>query len=138
MKTRTFQEIYDFCRTDDTYRSYFEASDESRITGARARKYYYGDIRRGQCRVGTFIYCQSMRQLERFLEGARQDHYIHVDPPACREVSLKDDMFPGQTAYIVVHVRRQGVQIEIEHPLHGGWVPSLHQGGNHSRGEVLH
>ena len=72
MKTRTFQEIYDFCRTDDTYRSYFEASDESRITGARARKYYYGDIRRGQCRVGTFIYCQSMRQLERFLEGARQ------------------------------------------------------------------
>ena len=51
MKTRTFQEIYDFCRTDDTYRSYFEASDESRITGARARKYYYGDIRRGQCRV---------------------------------------------------------------------------------------
>lgn len=49
MKTRTFQEIYDFCRTDDTYRSYFEASDESRITGARARKYYYGDIRRGQC-----------------------------------------------------------------------------------------
>ena len=70
MKTRTFQEIYDFCRTDDTYRSYFEASDESRITGARARKYYYGDIRRGQCRVGTFIYCQSMRQLERFLEGA--------------------------------------------------------------------
>lgn len=122
MKTRTFQEIYDFCRTDDTYRSYFEASDESRITGARARKYYYGDIRRGQCRVGTFIYCQSMRQLERFLEGARQDHYIHVDPPACREVSLKDDMFPGQTAYIVVHVRRQGVQIEIEHPLHGGWV----------------
>ena len=36
MKTRTFQEIYDFCRTDDTYRSYFEASDESRITGARA------------------------------------------------------------------------------------------------------
>ena len=61
MKTRTFQEIYDFCRTDDTYRSYFEASDESRITGARARKYYYGDIRRGQCRVGTFIYRQSMR-----------------------------------------------------------------------------
>ena len=72
--------------------SYFEASDESRITGARARKYYYGDIRRGQCRVGTFIYRQSMRQLERFLGGARQDHYIHVDPPACRGVSLKDDM----------------------------------------------
>jgi len=60
--------------------------------------------------------------VKRFLGGARQDHYIHVDPPACRGVSLKDDMFPGQTAYIVVHVRRQGVQIEIEHPLHGGWV----------------
>ena len=42
--------IRDSCRTDDTYRSYFEVSDESRITGAKARKYYYGDIRRGQCR----------------------------------------------------------------------------------------
>lgn len=58
----------------------------------------------------------------RFLGGARQDHYIHVDPPACREVSLKDDTFPHRTAYIVVHVRRQGVQFEIEHPLHKGWV----------------
>ena len=94
MRARTFQEIYDFCRTDDTYRSYFEVSDESRITGAKARKYYYGDIRRGQCRVGTFIYCQSMRQLERFLGGARQDHYIHIDPLTCREVSLKDDISP--------------------------------------------
>lgn len=122
MKIRTFQEIYDFCRTDSTYRSYFEASDESRITGARARKYYYGDIRRGQCRLGTFIYCQSMRQLERFLGGARQDHYIHIDPLTCREVSLKDEMFPHPAVYVVVHVRERGVQIEIDHPLHDGWV----------------
>lgn len=122
MKIRTFQEIYDFCRTDSTYRSYFEASDESRITGARARKYYYGDVRRGQCRLGTFIYCQSMRQLERFLGGARQDHYIHIDPLTCREVSLKDEMFPHPAVYVVVHVRERGVQIEIDHPLHDGWV----------------
>ena len=122
MKPRTFQEIYDFCRTDSTYRSYFDASDESRITGARARKYYYGDIRRGQCRLGTFIYCQSMRQLERFLGGARQDHYIHIDPLTCREVSLKDEMFPHPAVYVVVHVRERGVQIEIDHPLHDGWV----------------
>lgn len=122
MKIRTFQEIYDFCRTDSTYRSYFEASDESRITGARARKYYYGDIRRGQCRLGTFIYCQSMRQLERFLGGARQDHYIHIDPLTCREVNLKDEMFPHPAVYVVVHVRERGVQIEIDHPLHDGWV----------------
>ena len=59
MKTRTFQEIYDFCRTDDTYRSYFEASDESRITGARARKYYYGDIRRGHS--STASRCGSLK-----------------------------------------------------------------------------
>lgn len=122
MKTRTFQEIYDFCRTDDTYRSYFEASDESRITGARARKYYYGDIRRGQCRVGTFIYRQSMRQLERFLGGVRQDYYIHLDTRDCREASLKDEMFPHSTVYVVVHVREHGVQIAIEHPLHEGWI----------------
>ena len=39
MKTRTFQEIYDFCRTDDTYRTYFQVPDELDITDRRTRKY---------------------------------------------------------------------------------------------------
>ena len=122
MKTRTFQEIYDFCRTDSTYRSYFQAPDEFHITDRWTRQYYYGDLRRGQCRLETFIYCQSMRQLERFLGGARQDHYIHLDTLTYRKTSLKDEMSPHPTVYVVVHVRERGVQIEIDHPLHDGWV----------------
>lgn len=122
MKTRTFQEIYDFCRTDDTYRTYFQAPDELHITDRGTRQYYYGNLRGGQCRLGTFIYCQSMRQLERFLGGVRQDYYIHLDTRDCREASLKDEMFPHSTVYVVVHVREHGVQIAIEHPLHEGWI----------------
>lgn len=122
MKTRTFQEIYDFCRTDDTYRTYFQAPDEFHITDRRTRQYYYGNLRSGQCRLGTFIYCQSTRQLERFLDGTKQDYYIHLDTLTCRETSLKDEMFPHSTVYVVVHVREHGVQIAIEHPLHEGWV----------------
>lgn len=122
MKTRTFQEIYDFCRTDDTYRTYFQAPDELHITDRGTRQYYYGNLRGGQYRLGTFIYCQSMRQLERFLGGVRQDYYIHLDTRDCREASLKDEMFPHSTVYVVVHVREHGVQIAIEHPLHEGWI----------------
>lgn len=122
MKTRTFQEIYDFCRTDNTYRTYFQAPDEFHITDRGTRQYYYGNLRGGQCRLGTFIYCQSMRQLERFLGGVRQDYYIHLDTRDCREASLKDEMFPHSTVYVVVHVREHGVQIAIEHPLHEGWI----------------
>ena len=63
-----------------------------------------------------------MRQLERFLGGVRQDYYIHLDTRDCREASLKDEMFPHSTVYVVVHVREHGVQIAIEHPLHEGWI----------------
>ena len=122
MRTRNFQEIYDFCKSDGTYRSYFEASDGSRITDARSRRYYYGDIRRGQNRTGTFLYCQSMRQLERFLGGAGQDYYIHLDPVTCREVSRQDGMYPHPTVYVAVHIRERGVMFELGHPLHQGWV----------------
>ena len=122
MKARTFQEIYDFCHSDDTYRTYFRAPDESRITDHRIREYYYGEIRGGQCRTGTFLYCQSMRQLERFLRGTRQDHYIHLDVQTCKAVSLKDEMPLHSTVYVVVHIREDGVRFEIEHPLHRGWV----------------
>lgn len=122
MRTRTFQEIYDFCRTDDTYRAYFQAPDEFRITDRRTRQYYYGNLRDGRCRVGTFIYTQSMRQLERFLDGARQDYYIHLDTRTCRETSLKDEMPLHATIYVVVHIREHGVRFEIEHPLHEGWL----------------
>lgn len=122
MKTRTFQEIYDFCRTDDTYRTYFQVPDELDITDRRTRKYYYGNTHDGRCRAGSFIYCQSMRQLERFLGGARQDYYVHLDTRTCRETGLKDEMFLHSTVYVVVHIREHGVQLGIEHPLHEGWV----------------
>lgn len=122
MEMRTFQEIYDFCHMDDTYRTYFQVPDEFHITDHRTRKYYYGDIRHGQCRLGTFIYCQSMTQLERFLCGAKQDYYIHLNPQTCKEVSLRDEMPIHWAVYVVAHVREYGVRFELEHPLHDGWT----------------
>lgn len=116
MGTRTFQEIYDFCQTNNTYRTYFQIPDSWHIHDLAARKYYYGEIRNGQCRAGTFIYGQSMRQLERFLHGTRQDYYIHLDAATYEEVKLNDAMCTRSTVYVVVHIRKNGVQIGFTHP----------------------
>lgn len=70
MKTRTFQEIYDFCRTDLTYQAYFHIPDE--FCDRTKARYYYGEFSGGRSRKGTFIYTQSMRQLERFLRATRR------------------------------------------------------------------
>lgn len=116
MKTRNFQEIYDFCLGDDTYRAYFRIPGSWCIKDPAVRKYYYGGVHDGLCRAGTFIYCQSMRQLERFLGGAKQDYYIHLDARTCREVCLKDETPLHSTVYVVVHIREHGVQIGFTHP----------------------
>ncbi|UVV58225.1 hypothetical protein NXY28_18295 [Bacteroides thetaiotaomicron] len=78
MKTRTFQEIYDFCRTDLTYQAYFHIPDEFSVKDRKTARYYFGAFSGGRAVKGTFIYTQSMRQLERFLRGTKQDHYLHV------------------------------------------------------------
>ncbi|MCS2761398.1 hypothetical protein NXV13_10210 [Bacteroides ovatus] len=101
MKTRTFQEIYDFCRTDDTYRSYFEASDESRITGARARKYYYGDIRRASAAWGhssTASRCGSLKGSSRAQGRTTTSMLTRLLPgsePQGRYVPLPDRLYRG-------------------------------------------
>lgn len=118
MKTRTFQEIYDFCRLDFTYRSYFQIPSDLYCPPAQKR-YYYGSVRNGQSRAGTFIYCQSQRQLERFMKGAKDSFHIHIDPKTYKKVDFQ--RFQGHTVYIVARIKEKGVHISFNHPFVTCW-----------------
>lgn len=118
MKTRSFQEIYDFCQLDLTYRSYFEIPSDLYCPPAR-RSYYYGAVRNGQSRAGTFIYCQSQRQLERFMEGSRDSFRVHINPQTYEIVDYQT--FEGHTIYIVARIVENGVRVHFNHPFVTRW-----------------
>lgn len=113
---RTFQEIYDFCRNDRTYRTYYDVPDQFACTQKQYR-YYYHDVWGGQCRGGTFLFHQRCVQLERFLHGQKQDLYIHVFPHSYEETDRqKQEDF---LIFIVAHVEKYGVRICFTHPYTG-------------------
>lgn len=114
-KPKTFQQIYDFCFLDRTYNEYYNIPEQFKCKSREQYKYYYNDLSsRGQSRSGTYIYSQSMRQLERFLNNQQQDFYFHVDEETFEEVDYQK--FEGKTIYIVAHIRENGVQIQYTHP----------------------
>lgn len=113
MKTRSFQEIYGFCQLDLTYQSYFQIPNDLYCSPVQ-RNYYYGAIRNGQSRAGTFIYCQSQRQLERFLRGTKDCFRIHIDPQTYEVVDFQT--FSEHTVYIVARIEEKGVHIKFNHP----------------------
>lgn len=109
---RTFQEIYDFCRNDRTYRTYYDVPTQFACTQKQYRYYYY-DVRKGQCRAGTFIFHQRCVQLERFLRGQRQDYHFHVLPYSYEEANRqKHEDF---LIFIVAHVEECGVHVKFTH-----------------------
>ncbi|GAB6119614.1 hypothetical protein [Dysgonomonas termitidis] len=114
-KTMTFQQIYDFCLLDAAYNAYFNIPDQFKCKSRNQYRYYYNNLSsRGQSRAGTYIYSQSMRQLERFLNKQQQDFYFHINEETFEEVDYQK--FEGKTIYIVAHIRGNGVQIEYNHP----------------------
>ena len=113
---RNFQEIYDFCKLDRTYNEYYNIPDHFSCNDKRTYRYYHSSFPpRMVSRAGTFIFCQSQRQLDRFLKGARQDYRLHIHPETYEEVNHVD--FLGETIYIVAHIRKRGVMIEFNNPL---------------------
>lgn len=113
---RTFQEIYDFCRNDRTYRAYYDVPNQFACM-QKQYKYYYDNVRNGQCRGGTFIYHQRCVQLERFLRGQKQDFYIHVFPHSYEEADRQK--YEDFLIFIVAHVEEHGVSIRFTHPYTG-------------------
>ena len=113
---RTFQEIYDFCKNDRTYRTYYDVPDHFACTQKQYR-YYYHDVRGGQCRGGIFLFHQRCVQLERFLRGLRQDFYLHIFPHSYKEADRqKHEDF---LIFIVAHVEERGVHVKFTHPYTG-------------------
>ena len=111
---RTFQEIYDFCKLDRTYNEYYNIPDDFSCKSREQYRYYHASISpRGVSRAGTFIYCQSRKQLERFINNQQQDFYFHINKDY-EEVDYQK--FEGVTIYIVAHIRNDGVHIQYTHP----------------------
>lgn len=69
MKTKSFQEIYDFCKSDSTYRVYYDLPVWPHDFPSREKyEYYFRSFPpHGLSRAGTFVYHQGERQLCRFL-----------------------------------------------------------------------
>jgi hypothetical protein len=112
---KTFQQIYDFCLLDRTYNEYFNIPDSFACKTKREYLYYHGSVHpRGISKAGTFIYGQSMKQLERFLGKQRKDRHIHIDP-CTFEIENDSDFFEGRI-YIIAHIKQNGVQIEFNDP----------------------
>jgi len=113
--TRTFQQIYDFCLLDATYNAYYSIPDSFECKSREQYRYYYNNLSsRGQSRAGTYIYSQSQRQLERFLNNQQQDFYFHINEETFEEVNYQT--FEGKSIYIVAHIRKNGAQIQYTHP----------------------
>lgn len=100
-----------------TYQAYFHIPDEFSVKDRKTARYYFGAFSGGRSRKGTFIYTQSMRQLERFLRGTKQDHYLHANSETFEVVNRQK--YDGPAIYIVTHIREQGVRIEFSHPFTG-------------------
>lgn len=122
MKTRTFQQIYDFCKLNATYRMYHDAPDEFACKTKREYRRYYGIVNheRGISRLGNFIYGQAIAELRRFLQlkSYREDlnirFHIHVDT---HEIINPHDFDSfSDTIYITSGIVGTGVRINFTHP----------------------
>ena len=114
---KTFQEIYDFCLLDRTYRYYYNLPYMYKCSIWES-KYYFSQIRPyGITRAGNYIFGQARRQLERFTKGQVLDYYFHVHPQTYKITDYGKSN--GPLIYIVSHIKGNGVEIEFTHPFTG-------------------
>ncbi len=113
---RSFQEIYDFCHLDNTWQCYFKIPSQLEIRNRRIFKYWYGELHNGQCRAGTFLFCQSLRQLERYIgKKATKNWHIHIQADNFEPIEDIQN-FDGHSLYIVTRIGSDGVIIQCSHP----------------------
>lgn len=125
METKSFQEIYDFCKTDATYRAYYNLPVWPHDFSSREKyDYYYRSFApRGLSRAGTFMYCQGQRQLCRFLgvEGLDTPQMVVFADwyqGKIERVDRRTYCHLGWRAF-AIHARidEKGVYIWFEHPI---------------------
>lgn len=113
---RTFQHIYDFCRSDPIFRAYYDIPDQLECTREQYR-YYHEDLGRGYSRSGTYIFCQSQRRLDEFLNGTPDRIHLHFDLLTAEIVT---DIWKADRGAIVIHViaeiHGKGVCVKFRHP----------------------
>jgi hypothetical protein len=120
-KSRTFQEIYDFCRLNTNYHVYFEIPEPLEIKDQRRYKYYYNSLNKpyGQSRKGTYIYAQSMNEMERFMGNTTPNFHIHIDRLTYEIIDRKTHDFDlYERLYITTSIEKNGVRIEFDDPFY--------------------
>jgi len=122
MKTvRTLQQIYDFCKLDATYNTYYNIPDHFACKTKEQYKYYYGNLNdRGISRSGTYLFHQSQMQLFRFL-GIKPDwtadsFRFFIDAETFELADRDKYQYPHETLYIRTRITQKGVHITFSHP----------------------
>ena len=123
MKTRSFQEIYDFCKMDATFRVYHSLPRWANEYPSRKKyDYYWREFApRDVSRAGTFLYHQAWKQLCRFL-GWKDTQIFNADvertDKGFREADYKTycKSNVGRTFVVFGSLDEKGVRIHFEHP----------------------
>lgn len=122
MKTRNFQEIYDFCKMDATFRAYHDLPCwASEYPSRKKYDYYHREFApRNVSRAGTFLYHQAWKQLCRFLGWKDTNSfciYVERTNEGFREVDYKYYHSHFARTFVVFgRLSENGVIIHFDHP----------------------
>lgn len=122
MKTRNFQEVYDFCRLDATYRAYHDLPGWAHEYPSRKKYDYYHRAfsPNNLSRAGNYMYFQAEKQLLRFL--SRKDLeglFVRVGrfEDGFQEVDIKTyNNLLWRSFLVFARIDKDGVVIRFEHP----------------------
>ena len=116
VKPRTFQELSDFCKLNETFNVYHNIPEYSH--SMRDEIYYHRALNsQGLTRAGTYIYGTSLNELHRFMGHTPECVRVHIDTHTFKEVNFqKLDAFDN-CIYITAYILNgKGVQIRYEDP----------------------
>lgn len=124
-RTRTMQEIYDFCLLDTNFNFGFTIPEYEECTPAQ-RKFYHKPFGKNRVsRVGAFYPFQREKQLHRFMRIKKWDEQFHrffIHSETFETVERKDHEI-WELIYIISEITSTGVRIKYTHLFnHNRWI----------------
>lgn len=127
MRTRNFQEVYDFCRLDATYRAYHNLPEWAHEYPSRKKyDYYHRSFEpRGLSRAGSYLFYQAEKQLLRFM-GVKTSYVptvhakmVYTDRGLVEIEKYHDDIYLSDCLHISMRITNKGYQITFSNPFNG-------------------
>lgn len=123
MRTRNFQEVYDFCKSDATYRVYHDLPEwPSEYPSRKKYEYYHRRFAPNDLtRAGSYIYVQSERQLDRFLGVKLGNDSVYAKALFTEKGLVAVEDFPDDSRLDRLHISMnvrggKGYQIQFSNP----------------------